>query len=132
MTLVCRSRGFHCCWEMSRLDRFPEAFRRFESDVNVSRLRSYNELLSAFRWWAGWRWAGTAAQMAAFDDEAHRLGFEVERFFPTRWRRSYPSSSYGYETTQKAVSYRHEVINVNGKPQNRYRDISTGRFVKKL
>jgi hypothetical protein len=31
------------------LDKFPEAFKRFENDVGISRFRSYHELTLSFR-----------------------------------------------------------------------------------
>jgi len=56
------------------MDRFPEAFERFESDVDIDRLRSYSELLYSFQWWAGQKWRGTARQWEAFNREVENLG----------------------------------------------------------
>jgi hypothetical protein len=40
------------------MDRFPEAFERFEKDVDISNIKSYSELAYAFSYWAGKRWVG--------------------------------------------------------------------------
>jgi hypothetical protein len=62
------------------MDRFTEAFERFESDVYVDSFDSYSELLFAFQLWAGRNWKGTASQWRAFNAEAERLGFDVPSF----------------------------------------------------
>ena len=63
------------------MDRFPEAFRRFERVVNVYRFRSYRELRYAFSHWAGKRWRNTWAQNRALAYEGRRLGF-IDVFMP--------------------------------------------------
>jgi hypothetical protein len=113
------------------LDKFPEAFRRFEGDVDVGRFRSYNELTMAFRWWAGERWRGTGRQWAALNTEAENLGFNVPDFIRREIRESHGSGNYVSEEKQKAVTWKYETIEVKGSPQNRYRDLKTGRFIKK-
>jgi hypothetical protein len=62
------------------MDRFPEAFERFESDVDVDRFRSCHELTLAFCWWAGERWRGRLRQWEALNIEAENLGFEAPDF----------------------------------------------------
>ena len=52
------------------MDKFPEAFRRFENDVDIGRLESYRQLTLSFRWWAGQRWKGTTRQWSALNSEA--------------------------------------------------------------
>jgi len=113
------------------MDRFPEAFERFESDVDVRRLRSYSELLYSFQWWAGEKWRATRRQWEAFNREAENLGFDVPSFVREEVLESRASGSYAYAHPQKVVSYRREVVSVRGKSQNRYRDLKTGRFVRK-
>jgi hypothetical protein len=113
------------------LDRFPEAFERFEMDVKVDRLRSYSELLYSFQWWTGSKWRGTAKQWEAFNREAERLGFDVPSFIREELRESQLSGFYGYKGRQKPVLYRHEVVLVRGVSQDRYRDLESGRFIKK-
>jgi hypothetical protein len=86
------------------MDRFPEGFRRFESDVDVRRFESYHQLTLAFRWWAGEKWRGTSRQWEAFNAEAERLGFDVPSSVREEVRESQRSGSYVYEGRQKAVS----------------------------
>ncbi len=113
------------------MDKFPEAFRRFENDVDVGRFRSYNELTLSFRWWAGEKWRGTPRQWEALNAEAENLGFDVPDFI-RREIREYRSSGYHVtEGKQKSATWKHETVKVKGTPQNRYRDLKTGRFIKK-
>jgi hypothetical protein len=63
------------------VDRFPEAFRRFESQVNVDRFSSYRQLLLSFSYWAGERWQDTYKQNRALMEEGKRLGF-TDVFMP--------------------------------------------------
>ncbi len=112
------------------MDKFPEVFRRFEHYVVIGRLESYNQLTLAFRCWAGQRWKGTAMQWEALNREAKKLGFEVPRYHyqegRASWRRSYAREQY-----PNVPTWRQEVVSVKGKSQNRYRDLKTGRFIKK-
>jgi hypothetical protein len=107
--------------EEIKLDRFPEAFRRFEEVVDVRRIQSFRQLRLAFAYWAGWKWHDTYMQNRALAVEAHRLGIPV--FVERR-----PVSRFHGRT---AVTWRHEVVTVKGKSQVRYRDLKTGRFIKK-
>jgi len=88
-------------------------------------------LLFAFQFWAGRNWKGTARQWSAFNREAEMRGFDVPSFIREEVRESRRSGFYGYESQQNASSYRHEVVVVRGTSQDRYRDLKTGRFIKK-
>jgi hypothetical protein len=87
-------------------------------------------LLFAFQSWAGHNWKGTTKQWSAFNAEAERLGFDVPNFIREEVRESHGSGFYVSEG-QKAVTWRYEVVNVKGYAQDRYRDLDTGRFIKK-
>jgi hypothetical protein len=109
------------------MDKFPEAFRRFERKVNVRKIETFRQLTLAFGSWAGEKWHGTFRQMEALSREAERIGLEVPRYYEVNrssWRRGF----YGETST---ITWRYEVVTVQGKSQNRYRDLKTGRFVKK-
>jgi hypothetical protein len=108
--------------EAIRLDRFPEAFRRFEEVVDIRRIESFRQLRLAFASWAGWNWRDTYMQNRALAVEARRVGIPV--FVE---RRPVARRFYG----RTAVTWRREVITVKGKSQTRYRDVRTGRFIKK-
>ena len=103
------------------MDRFPEAFNRFEEVVDVRRIESFRQLRLAFASWAGWKWHDTYMQNRALANEAHKLGIPV-----SIGRR--PVARHHGRT---AVTWRHEVVTVKGKSQIRYRDLKTGRFIKK-
>jgi hypothetical protein len=106
------------------VDEFPEAFRRFECDVDTRDFDTYRELYFAFESWAGRRWRSSGLQRHCLAIEGRRLGFnpnEPDEFrVATRRRFSF------FKPT-----FRFEVVTVRGKPQNRCRDLKTGRFVKK-
>lgn len=102
------------------MDMFPEAFRRFEEVVDVRRIDSFRQLRLAFAYWAGWKWHDTYMQNKALAVEAQRLGIPV---FERR-----PVTCFHGRT---AVTWRQEAVTVKGKSQVRYRDLKTGRFIKK-
>ena len=103
------------------MDRFPEAFHRFEKAVDLRSFRSARELKYAFTHWANRRWIDSYSQNKALKIEAEKRGF-IDR----RLTRYFPKS----QGTPKQT-WKHEIVTVRGKPQVRYRDIKTGRFIKK-
>jgi hypothetical protein len=69
------------------VDRFPEAFERFEEDVDVSKFKDYRELALAFSQWAGKRWRDSYKQNLALRKQGRRLGFkdaELPKYFRRR------------------------------------------------
>jgi len=58
------------------MDRFPEAFRRFERVVDIDSLETYRNFRYAFSRWAGKRWRNTWAQNRALARIGRRLGFK--------------------------------------------------------
>lgn len=111
------------------MDKFPEAFDRFEEQVDVSRTRSFDELLTQFEIWAGQRWKETPQQLQALKIEARRLGIVPPPRYPQRTyshlHRTYPSRTYPHRT------YSHQVITRRGRQMIVYRDPRSGRFVKR-
>jgi hypothetical protein len=103
-------------------DRFPEAFKRFEEDVDVSRFESFRQLEFAFGRWAGQKWVPTYRQLDALRYEARRI---------EALKDGYRRRNAIYFPYSPNVSCRHETVSVRGRIQHRYRDIRTGRFVKK-
>jgi hypothetical protein len=99
------------------LDKFPEAFRRFEQVVNVKNIRSFSQLLLAFSLFAGKNWKGSRSQILALAVEARKRGI------PVLVRQRAPSIT--------AVSWRHEIVMVRGKRRGRFRDLKSGRFIRK-
>jgi hypothetical protein len=88
------------------MDRFPEAFERFEEVVDVDAIRSFRELREEFAWWAGEKWFDTSRQLHALSIEAQKLGL-----------------------LPRPILWRYETVRVRGRIPSRYRDIRTGRFV---
>ena len=69
------------------MDRFPEAFHRFEKVVDLRSFRSGRELKYAFSHWAGRRWVDSYAQNRALQIEAEKRGFEDAKM-PTYFRKT--------------------------------------------
>ena len=94
------------------MDKFPEAFRRFENDVDISRFESYHQFTIAFRWWGGQGWKGTVKQWRALNREAENLGFNV----PDVYRESMRGKRYSevYTAGKRASTWRIETVNING------------------
>ena len=108
------------------MDRFPEAFQRFKRVVDTDRIESFRQLTLAFGSWAGQKWQETPMQMMALKAEAKRLGISI----PAQGR---PVGRRGvaHVPERKTVTWRHEVVTVRGSSQSRYRDLGTGRFIRK-
>jgi len=109
------------------LDKFPEAFRRFEEFVDVDKIASFKELRLAFASWSGSKYRDTDKQRLALAVEARKHGIPIiiqARPFPYR-------RQVTYVPERKVVTWRHEVVTVKGCSQARYRDLRTGRFIKK-
>lgn len=97
------------------MDKLPEVFRRFEMDVDTDRIRSFDQLRASFRLWAGYKWKGSDKQMEALKREARKIGIPV-----------------GIERRPVfLITWRHEIVKVMGQSQHRYRNLKTGRFIKK-
>ena len=109
------------------MDKFPEAFRRFENDVDISRFESYHQITTAFRWWGGQRWKGTAKQWQALNKEAENLGFNV----PNVYRDAIREKQYSELFDRRKPTWKKVTINIRGVKSSRFRDLRTGRFVKK-
>jgi len=109
------------------LDKFPEAFRRFEEVVDVDRIESFTQLELAFALWAGQKWHGTYLQREALAREARQRGIPA---FVASGRVPYGRRT-SHVAQREAATWRHEVVNVRGHSQDRYRDLKTGRFIRK-
>jgi hypothetical protein len=120
------------------MDRFPEAFDRFERRVDTSSLESASELIRSFAYFASFRYTGTKKQLDAIRLESEKRGYSFDWSLPL-WvkKRDYKRFySRGYDRRAHVVygkreTWRHETVLVKGKPQTRYRDLKTGRFTKK-
>lgn len=92
------------------MDKFPEAFRRFEETVDIDRIESFRQLRAEFAMWAGRNWKNTASQNRALAIEAVQRGIPiaegVKRHIPakeggfTRWLRTERKFSVKYASFQ--------------------------------
>ena len=87
------------------MDRFPEAFNRFEEVVDVRRIESFRQLRLAFASWAGWKWHDTYMQNRVWmltleDSESH---FFVQRRPGARIHE------------QTVIPWRHQVLTAKSK-----------------
>jgi len=85
------------------LDKFPEAFGRFESVVNIDEIKDFGELKASFSLWAGEHWKGSPPQNQALKNEAHKL---------------------------RIPTWRSEIFIVSGHSRMVHRDLVSGRFTK--
>ena len=109
-------------------EAFQEAFDRMERDTNSRDCRTLDELrLVAARYFAS-KWYPTNRQLEALEDEARRRGYFE------RWGRKKDAIQW-YARRKPQVSarrtWRRETVIVRGRSQVRYRDLETGRFIKK-
>jgi len=109
-------------------EAFQEAFDRMERATNSRECESFNQLRLVAKSYFGSKWYPTNRQLNALDDEAKRRDY-FEKFREKRDR--YPL--YGQRQSYSYVkrTWRHETVTVRGKQQTRYRDLTTGRFIKK-
>jgi hypothetical protein len=109
-------------------EAFQEAFDRMERVTNSRECKSFDELRLVARSFFGSKWYPTDRQLYALKDEAKRRGY-FERFreeiVGRPWITKRPSQNYVRQT------WKHETVTVRGKQQTRYRDVTTGRFIKK-
>jgi len=116
------------------LDKFPEAFQRFEQQVETKNIQTFAQLVLVFRSWSGERWKVSPKMVKALAIQAQRLGIPlpkpVYRGKPTKLVVRVPSVPTGIIISEEKT-WRWELITVKGKPQDRYRDLRTGRFISK-
>ena len=58
------------------MDKFPEAFRRFEQQVNIKGIRNFAPIEMMFSHWAGKKWLLTYKQSLALAREADKRGIK--------------------------------------------------------
>ena len=84
------------------VDRFPEAFRRFEEVVDVDDIESYAQLRRSFAYWAGKRWRDSYMQNRALKKQGKRLGFK-DAELPSYLRNK---TSYAWKATAQSGIHR--------------------------
>jgi hypothetical protein len=105
------------------LDKFPEAFERFERTVNIKDIKSFPEFVSAFESWQGYMCS--LGQRHALALEARRLNIPVESVMvrrarwvraEQRWRERefsvmFPSFSSWQEKPSRSSAYQKRIEN---------------------
>ena len=89
---------------------------------SLTGLNAFRIIAFVLSHWASIRWVDSYQQNLALREEARKRGF-----FDARLPRYFERPS----ARQTRQSWRHETVIVRGKSQERYRDIKTGRFIKK-
>ena len=109
-------------------EAFQEAFDRMERETNSRECETLNELRLVAKSYFGSKWYPTNRQLYALKDEAKRRGY-FDRFREKRVSRPWYAKRQPHSYARK--KWRHETVTVRGKNQVRYRDLKTGRFIKK-
>jgi len=84
------------------LDKFPEAYKRYEDAIDTSEMKTFQELLYSFRGWGKQRFPPTTKQIDALKIEAKKHLDLINK----------------------------EFVSVRGSRQVRYRNLKSGRFAK--
>jgi hypothetical protein len=107
------------------MDKFPEAFRRFEEVVDTDKIHSYSQLKSTFEIWS-FQKSLTYKQNEALKIEAERIGLREKE------KEEEPREKHVYKQEGKYRLFRHETFTVRGKRQTVTRDLKTGRFMRDI
>ena len=108
---------------------FEEAFDRLERYTNARNTRNLRELVMVAEWYFGHKFH-TDRQYEALRIEAKRRGY-FERWALMEKLRELPWYAQRQSNVYYTRRYRRETLTVRGKYQIRYRDVKTGRFIKK-
>lgn len=116
------------------VDDFPEAFARFENDVDISETGNWHELVMQFKHWSGKRWKGTPLQMKALRIEAEERGirYEPQKIArQTRYPERYVPERHVPERYFPERHVNREVFTRRGRQTIVYRDPRSGRFARR-
>jgi hypothetical protein len=94
-----------------------------EKTVDVGKIDTFKQLVSAFASWAGRTWKSSPKQIDALEREAIRVGIPLEGIRIRHVEKGYRPIA--------GVAWRFETVKVKDREQPRYRDMATGRFIKK-
>ena len=111
-------------------ESFQEAFDRMERATNSRDCRTLDELRLVAERYFGDKWRPTERQLEALIDEAKRRGY-FERWEIMEKQKELPWYAQRQPQVSATRRYRRETVTVRGKSQVRYRDLKTGRFIKK-
>ena len=109
------------------MDKFPEAFKRFEQTVDTKNIVSFGQLVLVFRSWAGSKWKSSIRQVEALKREALKRGIPVPR--EPKPVRKPPVWREGMVPRIVPVNAKFEVLTIRGRIQPILRSLATGRFI---
>lgn len=89
-----------------KLDKFPEAFSRFEKTMHVEKVEDFRQLEMMFAEWAGSKWKPTSRQTEALRREAEKHGIVSRRRFSS----SYETFSFWMTRGHRTSRYEQRVI----------------------
>ena len=118
------------------MDKFPEAFNRYEERVDIDDLQSASELISSFSIFQGYNATSKQIDGLRIESIKRRLGFDwsLPKWIKKKDYWVYYQSRFkdrGHVQAEKRRVYVKATFNVRGKTQTRYRDLKTGRFIRK-
>ena len=99
------------------MNHFPKAFEQYQEKVDTSNIKNFQQLLYSFKGWAGNKYKDTPKQREALEREARKLGITTI----TKPRIEKP----------KITAVVEKSIKIRGEKRTVYRDVKTGRFVRK-
>lgn len=88
------------------MDKFPEAFRRFEQQVNIKNIKEFNQIEMMFGGWAGKKWLPTQKQSLALAREADKRGIRnitIPEWVVKRPRQLTAQGRYGKRQLKRRV-----------------------------
>lgn len=91
------------------MDRFPKAFRRFESQVDTRDVTTIHQLEMMFGQWAGSRWIPTSRQLEALNVEAEKRGIPTRYVHRRRFSSQYESFSLWMTQTRTTSRYQQRI-----------------------
>ena len=119
---------------------FEEYLGRIEKVVDLDDVKSYAQFAAIIQSFSGKRWTGSTAQVIALKEGAERRGFDTtlpayiwKRDYARYYARGFGSPSRRGKASVSGIrkAWQREMVIVRGKSQVRYRDLKTGRFIRK-
>ncbi len=101
------------------VDRFPEAFERYEEKVDIKEegIKTFPQLITSFGEWATDKWKGSRKQVRGLAIEAKKR--DIEPYVKEAGFRHKETGRFEKKATKETIKY------------DRYRNPITGRFMKK-
>jgi hypothetical protein len=111
---------------------FEDYLKRVEEEVDLRDDNlSYNEFARIVVFRSGRRWTDSTAQVEALKNGAEKRGYDLTLPYYVK-KKDYLEYRLLHDKLKHIdQTWRFETVKVRGKGQVRYRDLKTGRFIKK-